>query len=53
MTAGNACAGGFDAEPEEDLAETGGGSTAPYLVAGAIALLTAGGGAVALARRRG
>ncbi|MFJ7180751.1 SCO1860 family LAETG-anchored protein [Streptomyces massasporeus] len=36
-----------------DLAETGGGSTTPYLVGAAIVMLAAGGGAVALARRRG
>ncbi|MFE9775915.1 SCO1860 family LAETG-anchored protein [Streptomyces sp. NPDC005931] len=34
-----------------DLAETGGNSMTPYLVGGALALLAAGGGAVALARR--
>ncbi|MGW0985118.1 SCO1860 family LAETG-anchored protein [Streptomyces sp. NPDC002486] len=36
----------------ESLAETGGDSTTPYLVAGGIALLVAGGGAVMRARRR-
>lgn len=36
-----------------NLAETGGGSMTPYLAAGAVALLAAGGGAVAVARRRG
>ncbi|MFD7698439.1 SCO1860 family LAETG-anchored protein [Streptomyces caelestis] len=34
-----------------DLAATGGDSTTPYVAGGAIALLAAGGGAVALARR--
>ncbi|MFE1289013.1 SCO1860 family LAETG-anchored protein [Streptomyces sp. NPDC058751] len=38
---------------EGGLAETGGSSTTPYLVAGAAALLAAGAGAVALSRRRG
>ncbi|MFI0514062.1 SCO1860 family LAETG-anchored protein [Streptomyces sp. WSLK1-5] len=38
---------------EAGLAETGTGSATPYLMAGAIALLVAGGGAVAVARRRG
>ncbi|MFI6372518.1 SCO1860 family LAETG-anchored protein [Streptomyces sp. NPDC050546] len=37
----------------EGLAETGGSSTTPYIMGGAIALLAVGGGAVALARRRG
>ncbi|GAA4018469.1 SCO1860 family LAETG-anchored protein [Streptomyces plumbiresistens] len=38
--------------PEDTgLAATGGSSTTPYLVGGAIALVVAGGGAVALARR--
>ncbi|MFF9119475.1 SCO1860 family LAETG-anchored protein [Streptomyces massasporeus] len=36
----------------ESLAETGGDSTTPYLVAGGIALLVAGAGAVMRARRR-
>ncbi|MFH9862778.1 SCO1860 family LAETG-anchored protein [Streptomyces sp. NPDC017202] len=40
------------ARAEAGLAETGGGSMTPYLAGGAVALLTAGGGAVALARRR-
>ncbi|MFI8892829.1 SCO1860 family LAETG-anchored protein [Streptomyces paradoxus] len=35
------------------LAETGGSPTTPYLVGAAVVLLGAGGGAVALARRRG
>jgi LPXTG-motif cell wall-anchored protein len=34
-----------------DLAETGGNSMTPYIAGGAVALLAAGGGAVALARR--
>ncbi len=42
--------GGSD---ESGLAETGGSSMTPYLAGGAVALLAAGGGAVALARRRG
>ncbi|MEU6225718.1 SCO1860 family LAETG-anchored protein [Streptomyces sp. NPDC047042] len=37
---------------EAGLAETGGSSVTPYLAAGSAALLTAGAGAVALARRR-
>ncbi|MGW4906528.1 SCO1860 family LAETG-anchored protein [Streptomyces sp. NPDC004270] len=37
---------------ETKLAETGGTSVTPYVVAGALALVAAGGGAVALARRR-
>ncbi|MDX3450663.1 SCO1860 family LAETG-anchored protein [Streptomyces sp. ME02-8801-2C] len=37
---------------EAGLAETGGSSMTPYLAAGSAALLTAGAGAVALARRR-
>ncbi|MFC9510208.1 SCO1860 family LAETG-anchored protein [Streptomyces sp. NPDC057002] len=41
------------APAEEGLAETGGSSTTPYIMGGAIALLAVGGGAVALARRRG
>lgn len=40
------------AAPEQNLAETGGDSTTPYLAAGAVALLAAGGGALALTRRR-
>ncbi|WP_460064215.1 SCO1860 family LAETG-anchored protein [Streptomyces sp. YKOK-I1] len=36
-----------------DLASTGGSPLTPYLAGGAVALLAAGGGAVALARRRG
>lgn len=39
------------APAEAGLARTGGSSTTPYLVGGAIALVVAGGGAVALARR--
>ncbi|WP_371102343.1 SCO1860 family LAETG-anchored protein [Streptomyces sp. PU_AKi4] len=40
------------AAPEEaNLAETGGDSLTPYIAGGAVALLAAGGGAVALARR--
>ncbi|MEU8590619.1 SCO1860 family LAETG-anchored protein [Streptomyces sp. NPDC048664] len=35
-----------------NLAETGGGSATPYIVAGAIALLAVGAGAVGVARRR-
>lgn len=35
-----------------DLAETGGSSATPYIVAGAIALLAVGGGAIGVARRR-
>ncbi|MDH6519975.1 hypothetical protein M2163_003041 [Streptomyces sp. SAI-135] len=38
---------------EAGLAETGAGSLTPYLMTGAIALLVAGGGAVAVSRRRG
>ncbi|WP_159044436.1 LAETG motif-containing sortase-dependent surface protein, partial [Streptomyces sp. NRRL B-24085] len=38
---------------EAGLAETGSSSMTPYLVTGAIALLVAGGGAVAVSRRRG
>ncbi|MFD9004015.1 SCO1860 family LAETG-anchored protein [Streptomyces sp. NPDC059582] len=41
------------APAKADLAETGGSSMTPYLVGGAVALLVAGGGAVAVARRRG
>ncbi|MFJ8790883.1 SCO1860 family LAETG-anchored protein [Streptomyces sp. NPDC102462] len=37
---------------EADLAETGGNSATPYIAGGALALVLAGGGAVALARRR-
>jgi hypothetical protein len=45
-----------DAKPQgeasdEGLAETGGNSMTPYIAGGALALLVAGGGAVALARR--
>ncbi|MFD3837378.1 SCO1860 family LAETG-anchored protein [Streptomyces sp. NPDC058642] len=39
------------APAEAGLAETGGSSTTPYIVGGALALLVAGAGAVALARR--
>lgn len=39
------------APAEAGLAETGGSSTTPYIVGGALALLVAGGGAFALARR--
>lgn len=39
------------APDEAGLADTGGSSTTPYLAGGAIALVVAGGGAVALARR--
>lgn len=38
---------------EAGLADTGGNSLTPYLAGGALALLVAGGGAVAVARRRG
>ncbi|MGW8355703.1 SCO1860 family LAETG-anchored protein [Streptomyces wedmorensis] len=38
--------------PTENLAETGGSSTTPYLAGGALALLVAGGGALALTRSR-
>ncbi|MFJ6388489.1 SCO1860 family LAETG-anchored protein [Streptomyces sp. NPDC091972] len=38
---------------EAGLAETGGSSVTPYLTAGALTLLVAGAGAVAVARRRG
>ncbi|MFB8249372.1 SCO1860 family LAETG-anchored protein [Streptomyces sp. NPDC055952] len=41
------------APAQQNLAETGGSSTTPYVAAGALALLTAGAAAVALARRRG
>ncbi|MFC8199507.1 SCO1860 family LAETG-anchored protein [Streptomyces sp. NPDC057298] len=37
---------------EANLAETGGSSATPYVAAGAVALLVAGGGAFAMARRR-
>ena len=37
---------------ETKLAETGGSSMTPYVVGGALALVAAGGGAVAMARRR-
>ncbi|MFJ5027665.1 SCO1860 family LAETG-anchored protein [Streptomyces sp. NPDC088560] len=37
---------------KSDLAETGGSSATPYLAGGALALVLAGGGAVAVARRR-
>ncbi|MGW4007288.1 LAETG motif-containing sortase-dependent surface protein, partial [Streptomyces nigra] len=36
---------------DEGLAETGGNSMTPYIAGGAVALLLAGGGAVALAKR--
>ncbi|MBT3150634.1 LPXTG cell wall anchor domain-containing protein [Streptomyces sp. CHD11] len=39
------------AAPAADLAETGGDSTTPYIAAGAVALLGAGGAAVLLSRR--
>ncbi|MYW66587.1 hypothetical protein GTY65_21345 [Streptomyces sp. SID8379] len=39
------------AQPKSDLAETGGDSVTPYIAGGAIVLLVAGGGAVAMARR--
>ncbi|MFF9847204.1 SCO1860 family LAETG-anchored protein [Streptomyces litmocidini] len=38
--------------PTENLAETGGSSTTPYIAAGALALLVAGGGALAVTRSR-
>ncbi|MFE0645528.1 SCO1860 family LAETG-anchored protein [Streptomyces sp. NPDC058877] len=38
--------------PTEHLAETGGSSATPYIAAGALALLLAGGGALALTRSR-
>ncbi|MEV8586045.1 SCO1860 family LAETG-anchored protein [Streptomyces sp. NPDC051180] len=38
--------------PTGNLAETGGSSTTPYIAAGALALLVAGGGALALTRSR-
>lgn len=41
------------APAEVGLAETGGSSMTPYVAGGAVALLAAGGGAVALTRRRG
>jgi LPXTG-motif cell wall-anchored protein len=40
------------APAEANLAETGGSSLTPYIAGGSVALLVAGGGAVALARRR-
>ncbi|MEU1305547.1 SCO1860 family LAETG-anchored protein [Streptomyces shenzhenensis] len=40
------------APAQADLAETGGNSATPYIAGGALALVLAGGGAVALARRR-
>ncbi|GGZ34018.1 SCO1860 family LAETG-anchored protein [Streptomyces poonensis] len=40
-----------EASGAADLAETGGSSMTPYIAGGAVALLAAGGGAVALARR--
>ncbi|MGP4087200.1 SCO1860 family LAETG-anchored protein [Streptomyces sp. KR55] len=40
------------APAESGLAETGGSSMTPYIAGGAVALLAAGGGAVALARRK-
>lgn len=42
---------GQAAPAEADLAETGGDSATPYVAAGAVALLAAGGGAVLLSRR--
>ncbi|MEG3631267.1 SCO1860 family LAETG-anchored protein [Streptomyces poriticola] len=41
------------AKAEADLAETGGSAMTPYVAGGAVALLAVGGGAVAVARRRG
>ena len=41
------------APSEAGLAETGGSSMTPYVAGGAVALLAAGGAAVALTRRRG
>ncbi|MEU2114110.1 SCO1860 family LAETG-anchored protein [Streptomyces sp. NPDC016459] len=38
--------------PVENLAETGGSSTTPYIAAGALALVVAGGGALTLTRSR-
>ncbi|MFH8622391.1 SCO1860 family LAETG-anchored protein [Streptomyces vietnamensis] len=38
--------------PTENLAETGGSSTTPYIAGGALALLVAGGGALAVTRSR-
>lgn len=38
--------------PTQNLAETGGSSTTPYIAGGALALLVAGGGALALTRSR-
>ncbi|MEU6732899.1 SCO1860 family LAETG-anchored protein [Streptomyces physcomitrii] len=40
-----------EAKPEQNLAETGGSSTTPYLAGGGAVLLGLGGGAVLLARR--
>ncbi|WP_426363247.1 SCO1860 family LAETG-anchored protein [Streptomyces sp. E-08] len=39
--------------PTENLAETGGSSTTPYIAIGALALLVAGGGALVVTRSRG
>ncbi|MBO1335223.1 SCO1860 family LAETG-anchored protein [Streptomyces sp. VRA16 Mangrove soil] len=44
-------AGDTKAAPKADLAETGGSSLTPYIAGGAIALLLAGAGGVAMARR--
>lgn len=41
-----------EASAEPGLAETGGNSATPYVAGGALALVVAGGGALALARRR-
>lgn len=41
------------AEPKENLAETGGSSTTPYIAGGSAALLGLGAGALVMARRRG
>ncbi|MFC7306665.1 SCO1860 family LAETG-anchored protein [Streptomyces monticola] len=40
------------AAPQQNLAETGGNSTTPYVAGGAVVLLAAGGGALFLARSR-